>query len=85
MGHLGNPGHPDVRQAIDGAMARIGAAGKAPGILAVDETLARHYIGLGARFVAVGVETTLLARAARALAASFKAGPAAPKPGTSGY
>lgn len=71
MGHLGNPGHPEVRQAIDAAIARILAAGKAPGILAVDEALARHYIGLGARFVAVGVEVTLLARAARALAARF--------------
>ncbi len=74
MGHLGNPGHPDVRQAIDDAMARILAAGKAPGILAVDEALARHYIALGARFVAVGVEATLLARAARALAARYAGG-----------
>ena len=72
MGHLGNPGHPDVRAAIDGAIARIGAAGKAPGILTVDEALARHYIGLGARFVAVGVDATLLARSTRALAQRFK-------------
>lgn len=71
MGHLGNPGHPEVRQAIDTAIARILSAGKAPGILAVDEALARHYIDLGVRFVAVGVEVTLLARAARALAARF--------------
>lgn len=73
MGHLGNPGHPEVRQAIDAAIDRILAAGKAPGILAVDETLARHYIALGARFVAVGVDATLLARAARALAGRFRA------------
>ena len=73
MGHLGNPGHPAVQQAIDGAIARILAAGKAPGILAVDETLARRYIGLGARFVAVGVDATLLARTARALASRFTA------------
>ena len=79
MGHLGNPGHPEVKQAIDSAIARILAAGKAPGILAVDETLARHYIGLGARFVAVGVEATLLARAARALAARFQGGDSQPK------
>ena len=72
MGHLGNPGHPDVKLAIDGAIGRILAAGKAPGILAVDEALARHYIELGARFVAVGVDATLLARTARALAARFK-------------
>jgi len=35
MGHLGNPGHPDVRAAIDHGIARILAAGKAPGILSV--------------------------------------------------
>lgn len=79
MGHLGNPSHVDVRQAIDAAIARILAAGKAPGILAVDETLARHYIDLGARFVAVGVEATLLARAARALAGRFQTTAGAPK------
>lgn len=73
MGHLGNPGHADVRTAIDAGLARILAAGKAPGILAVDEALARHYIGLGARFVAVGVDATMLARATRDLAARFKA------------
>jgi 4-hydroxy-2-oxoheptanedioate aldolase len=82
MGHLGRPGHPEVREAIDAAIARILAAGKAPGILAVDEALARHYIGLGARFVAVGVEATMLARAARGLAGLFKGSTAAtPPPG----
>ena len=79
MGHLGNPGHPDVRAAIDGAIQRILAAGKAPGILMVDEALARHHIAAGARFVAVGVDATLLARATRDLAGRFKAAaPAAP-------
>lgn len=72
MGHLGNPGHAAVRDAIDSGMARILAAGKAPGILAVDEALARHCIDAGARFVAVGVEATMLARAARELAGRFK-------------
>ena len=72
MGHLGNPGHPDVKAAIDSGIARILAAGKAPGILSVDETMARHYIALGARFVAVGVEATMLARATRELAGRFK-------------
>jgi 4-hydroxy-2-oxoheptanedioate aldolase len=72
MGHLGQPGHPEVRAAIEGALAHILAAGKAPGILAVDESLARRYIELGARFVAVGVEATMLAQATRALAACFK-------------
>ncbi len=66
MGFLGQPGHPTVRATIEQAIARILAAGKAPGILAVDETLARRYIELGARFVAVGVEATMLAHATRA-------------------
>jgi 4-hydroxy-2-oxoheptanedioate aldolase len=79
MGHLGNPGHPSVQAAIDDAIARILAAGKAPGILAVDEAMARRYIDLGVRFVAVGVDATILARALRALAARFKdAGAPAP-------
>lgn len=72
MGHLGQPSHPDVRAAIEHAIARILAAGKAPGILATDESLARHYIALGARFVAVGVDATLLAQTTRSLAQRFK-------------
>ncbi len=72
MGFIGQPAHPEVRAAIEEALPRILAAGKAPGILAVDETLARHYIELGARFVAVGVDATILAHATRALRARFK-------------
>ena len=62
MGHRGNPGHPDVQAAIEDAIARIRQAGKAAGILSADEKLARRYIELGAGFVAVGVDTTVLMR-----------------------
>lgn len=72
LGYLGQPGHPAVIEAIEVAFRAIQAAGKAAGILTVDEALARHYIALGARFVAVGVDATLLAQATRALAARFK-------------
>ena len=82
MGYLGQPAHPEVRAAIDHAIARILHAGKAPGILCADETLARHYLALGARFVAVGVDTSLLVRATAALAAQFKQ--AAPMAAASG-
>lgn len=86
MGYLGQPGHPEVRVAIEQAFSRILAAGKAPGILAVDEALARRYIGLGARFAAVGVEATLLAQAARALSTRFRSGPlAVPHQPSAGY
>ncbi|MNL83637.1 4-hydroxy-2-oxovalerate aldolase [compost metagenome] len=50
------------------------AAGKAAGILATDATLARSYLDAGALFVAVGVDTVLLVRAAVELARSFKLG-----------
>lgn len=80
LGHRGNPSHPDVQTAIEGAIARIRAAGKAPGILAVDETLARRYLSLQCTFVAVGIDLTLLARAAQDLVRKFKTTPGAVPP-----
>ena len=70
-GHRGNPAHPEIVAAIEAAIAAIVAAGKAAGILTADERLARRYIELGATFVAVGAEVTLLANAARALAKNY--------------
>ncbi|MBP6018576.1 MAG: 4-hydroxy-2-oxoheptanedioate aldolase [Burkholderiaceae bacterium] len=72
MGHLGNPGHPEVRTAIEAAILRIRAAGKAPGILQGDVAMARHYLDLGVQFIAVGVDAVLLRRAANDLLAQFK-------------
>ena len=72
MGHLGKAGHPEVQAAIEHGIKRILAAGKAPGILSVDQNLAKLYLELGCLFVAVGVDTLLLAGAARALAKSYK-------------
>ena len=87
MGHVGNPGHPEVQTAIEDAIARIQKAGKAPGILTTDEPLAQHYLSLGAVFVAVGLDTQVLARQTSALAARFKssARPAAELPKGSVY
>ena len=78
MGHVGNAGHPEVQAAIGEAIARILRAGKAPGILTPDTTLAQHYIDLGARFVAVGLDTLLLVRGMQALVAQFKGTASAP-------
>ena len=72
MGHRGNPGHPEVQAAIEQAIVQIQKAGKAAGILSADEKLARRYIELGAAFVAVGVDTTVLMRGLQALASKFK-------------
>lgn len=72
MGYLGQASTPEVLAAIDGAISSILAAGKAPGILMPDRARAKRYIQAGARFVAVGVDTTLLANSTAALAASFR-------------
>jgi len=76
MGHLGNASHPEVLRAIDDGIAAVLAAKKAPGILATSPERARGYLAAGALFVAVGFDTAILARGARALAADF--GRAAP-------
>jgi len=72
LGHLGKPGHAEVQRAIEDAIQRIRAAGRAAGILSTDEALSRHYLSLGCMFVAVGIEGTLLMRATQDLAKKFK-------------
>jgi 4-hydroxy-2-oxoheptanedioate aldolase len=72
MGFLGRPGERAVQDAVEDGIARIIAAGKPAGILTSDETLARRYIELGARFVAVGTDVTLLSQATGSLLAKFK-------------
>ncbi len=77
MGHRGNPGHPEVQAAIEGAMKTIIASGKAAGTLTSDPALARSYLDLGCSFVAVGVDVLLFANAARKLRAQFDDSPVA--------
>lgn len=72
MGFRGQPGHPEVRKAITDAIGAVRAAGKAAGILATDKALANDYLAQGANFVAVGVDTTMLVRAASDLAHEFQ-------------
>ncbi len=72
MGLLGKPADPAVQAAIIQGIAAVQRAGKAAGTLTPDRTLARRYLDQGALFVAVGVDTTLLVKAAKDLAAEFK-------------
>lgn len=85
MGHRGNPTHPEVQAAIDAAVRTIVASGKAAGTLTGDAALARRYLSLGASFVAVGIDVTLLAQATRRLAADFELSPPQPAPTGSPY
>lgn len=84
MGYLGRPGEPVVQQAIADGIARVRRAGKAAGILSADPQLARGYLDMGAQFVAVGVDTTMLVRAARELLRAFKGDQAPALPSAKG-
>lgn len=72
MGRRGRPTDPAVQAAIESAAGVIRSQGKAAGLMMTDEALARHYISTGYRFVAVGADTSLLARATDDLASHFK-------------
>jgi 4-hydroxy-2-oxoheptanedioate aldolase len=72
LGHTGEIANPAVKPLIDEAIRRIRKQGKAPGILTPNEADAKHWLGCGALFVAVGADVGILARGAEALAAKFK-------------
>ncbi len=72
MGLLGKPADPAVQAALIQGIATVTGAGKAAGTLTSDRKLAHEYLRHGALFVAVGVDTTMLAASARELAAEFK-------------
>lgn len=71
MGLRGDTANPRVQAAVEDAIRKIGSAGKSAGLLCIDESLAKHYMAVGANFVAVGIDTTLLVNAAASLARRF--------------
>jgi 4-hydroxy-2-oxoheptanedioate aldolase len=54
MGHIGNAGHPEVQETIDGAIKKIVAAGRTAGTLVTNSNVER-YTKLGVRCVMTGV------------------------------
>lgn len=72
LGYIGQPNHPEVVKVIESCIAKIVAAGKAPGILMADPVQANRYLEAGALFVAVGSDTGLLMNSTRALVQKFK-------------
>ncbi|MFM2406289.1 MAG: hypothetical protein RL223_4169 [Pseudomonadota bacterium] len=71
MGLRGQPHHPDVQRTILDGIATVRAAGKAAGVLSADVATARRCLEAGAQFVAIGVDTSLLVRAALQLREQF--------------
>lgn len=72
LGYIGQPNHPEVVKVIEASIAKIVAAGKAPGVLMADKVQARRYLDCGALFVAVGSDTGLLMNSTKQLVQAFK-------------
>jgi 4-hydroxy-2-oxoheptanedioate aldolase len=72
MGFGGNSAAPEVQAVILGALEKIRAAGKAPGILSLNDDFTRQYLNVGAQFVAVGIDVVMLAQTARDTAQKWK-------------
>ncbi|MBO9468234.1 HpcH/HpaI aldolase/citrate lyase family protein [Tropicibacter sp. R15_0] len=70
MGYIGKAGHAEVKEAVLDAIQRIVAAGKAAGILTLDEEMQQKCRALGATFIATEIDVTLFARNMRAAAAT---------------
>ncbi|MGI5219223.1 HpcH/HpaI aldolase family protein [Nocardia sp. CA-290969] len=73
MGLIGQQTHPEVVAAVKRAFAGIAEAGKPFGVNAFDPVAARDYAAAGARFVLVGADVALLARASEELAGTYLA------------
>lgn len=73
LGFPGQPAHPEVVRAIEDAIRRVHACGKACGILTMDADLAGRFVELGCSFVAIGVDVVLLARGSERSLKEFRA------------
>lgn len=71
MGHLGQPGHPDVAAAVDHVVAVARDAGLPLGTLTRDAEVARRSLDAGFAFVGVGTDTALFAAALDGLRRQF--------------
>ena len=71
MGHPGQMDHPDVQAAIEDAVRRTRAAGRAPGMLTTNAASARRALDLGALLIYVSL-ASLLQPGARDFLSVFK-------------
>lgn len=72
MGHLGNPGHPEVKEQVQKCIKKIVNSGKTAGVLTSSKELIADYASQGARMIGVGLDTIILAKATKALAEHYK-------------
>lgn len=67
LGHIGNPDHREVQEAIAHIIARTMAAGKAPGLFGTVPAHFDAHARAGVKMLAVGTDSLLLNRALTAL------------------
>ena len=72
LGYLGQPGHPVVVEAVEQALTKIAASGKAAGVFCGDPAQAARYRELGASFMLIGADSIMLRNAAQAQVARFR-------------
>ena len=70
FGHVGQPSHPEVVEALVRAIERLVSLGVPAGLLSGDPAVVRRCVDAGSTFTATGVDAGLLARGADALAAA---------------
>lgn len=73
MGHIGQAGAPEVKDAVLQGMRKIVASGKAAGILTLDPDMQSACHDIGARFIATEIDVALFARNIRDAAKRAKA------------
>lgn len=67
LGHVADGTHPDVVTVVADALRRVSRSAATPAVMAVSGELVATYCDAGARLVAVGVDTSMLAAATSAL------------------
>jgi len=72
MGYPEQRTHPEVVRAIRGGVETLRLVGTPAGIMLTDVTAAQEWLGHGISFAGVGVDTSLLVRAADELLARFR-------------
>lgn len=72
MGYAGQRSHPEVTRAIQHGIATAKSAGTPSGIMLTDVAAAQEWLRNGITFAGVGVDSSLLVRAADELLAQFR-------------
>ena len=72
LGHLGDPRHHEVQDAIDSALRSIAASGKYSGIFALDVEDANVRAAGGINLISIGTDIGLLTNAAGSLIAHVR-------------